>query len=163
MVVKSFKCLNHTKRFVIIMSKNIKIKKKSNKIGINRLSSISNLEADIMNIVWSKEKITVREVHEIILLKEIKKKQHGFIPYTTVMSTMAILTDKGLLKQDKSAKTYIYSSAMDKKELSKNIIMSVVEKLLNSDSVSKIDRFLSNRNNISKESMADILKIIDNS
>ena len=90
------------------MSKNIKVKKRSNKIGINRLSSISNLEADIMNIVWSKEKITVREVHEIILLKEIKKKQHGFIPYTTVMSTMATLTDKGLLKQDKSAKTYIF-------------------------------------------------------
>jgi len=145
------------------MSKNIKIKKKSNKIGINRLSSISNLEADIMNIVWSKEKITVREVHEIILLKEIKKKQQGFIPYTTIMSTMAILTDKGLLKQDKSAKTYIYSSNMDKKELSKNIIMSVVEKLLNSDSVSKIDRLLSNKDNISKESIADILKIIDNS
>ena len=64
-----------------------------------------------MKIIWEKKNITVREVHEILLKKEMEKKEHGFIPYTTVMSTMTALAEKGLLKQDKSAKTYIYSAS----------------------------------------------------
>ena len=66
-------------------------KKKSAEIGISGLNSISNLEADIMKIVWDNEKISVREVHEIMLRKEMEKKEHGFIPYTTVMSIMTTL------------------------------------------------------------------------
>ncbi|MDD3628534.1 MAG: BlaI/MecI/CopY family transcriptional regulator [Actinomycetota bacterium] len=125
------------------MTKNSEVKKKSEEIGINGLNSISNLEADIMNIIWSKGRVTVREVHEDMLRKEIESKEHGFIPYTTVMSTMTTLAEKGLLKQDKTSKTYLYSAAVDRKELSKRIIKSVAEKLLDEDTAKKVSKFLS--------------------
>jgi predicted transcriptional regulator len=125
------------------MAKKIDSKKKSEEIGINGLNSISNLEADIMNIIWSKGRVTVREVHEDMLRKEIESKEHGFIPYTTVMSTMTTLAEKGLLKQDKSAKTYLYSAAVDRKELSKRIMKSVAEKILDEDTAKKVSKFLS--------------------
>jgi predicted transcriptional regulator len=125
------------------MTKNKEVKKKSEEIGINGLDSISNLEADIMNIIWSKGRVTVREVHEDMLKKEIESKEHGFIPYTTVMSTMTTLAEKGLLKQDKTSKTYLYSAAVDRKELSKRIIKSVTEKLLDEDTAKKVSKFLS--------------------
>jgi predicted transcriptional regulator len=132
-------------------------KKKSAEIGISGLNSISNLEADIMKIVWDNEKISVREVHEIMLRKEMEKKEHGFIPYTTVMSTMTTLSEKGLLKQDKSAKTYIYSAVVDREELSKNIIMSVADKLLNSSTASLVSAYLSDKSNIDNESIKKLL------
>jgi len=135
-------------------------KKKSTEIGISGLNSISNLEADIMQIVWDKGQITVREVHEIMLKKEMAKKKHGFIPYTTVMSTMTTLSDKGLLKRDNTAKTYLYSAAVDRKELSRNIIKSVAEKLLNSSSNALVSKFLDNLDNISKEGIKKLLNII---
>jgi predicted transcriptional regulator len=138
------------------------LKKKSKEIGISGLNSISALEAEIMKIVWNKKSITVREVHEIILLSEIGKKEHGFIPYTTIMSTMTALADKGLLKQDKSSKTYIYSASIDKKELSSSIIKSVAEKLLNNTSNELVSKFLSNSNNISIEGISKLLKKIEN-
>ncbi|MDD3818560.1 MAG: BlaI/MecI/CopY family transcriptional regulator [Actinomycetota bacterium] len=125
------------------MTKNSEVKKKSEEIGINGLNSISNLEADIMNIIWSKGRVTVREVHEDMLRKEIESKEHGFIPYTTVMSTMTTLAEKGLLKQDKTSKTYLYSAAVDRKELSKRIMKSVAEKLLDEDTAKKVSKFLS--------------------
>jgi predicted transcriptional regulator len=125
------------------MTKNSEVKKKSEEIGINGLNSISNLEADIMNIIWSKGRVTVREVHEDMLRKEIESKEHGFIPYTTVMSTMTTLAEKGLLEQDKTSKTYLYSAAVDRKELSKRIIKSVAEKLLDEDTAKKVSKFLS--------------------
>jgi len=133
------------------------LKKKSEEIGISGLNSISNLEADIMKIVWDNEKISVREVHEIMLRKEMEKKEQGFIPYTTVMSTMTTLAEKGLLRQDKSAKTYIYTANVDRKELSKNIIMSVADKLLNSTSSGLVSNFLSDSKNIDNKTIEKLL------
>ena len=143
------------------MAKNIDSKKKSEEIGINGLNSISNLEAEIMKIIWEKGKVTVREVHENMLRKEIESKEEGFIPYTTVMSTMTTLAEKRLLKQDKTAKTYIYSAAVDKKELSKSIIKSVSDKLLEESTKGMVSRFLSDSKNISKDGINKLLKEID--
>ena len=132
-------------------------KKKSAEIGISGLNSISNLEADIMKIVWDNEKISVREVHEIMLKKEMEKKERNFTPYTTVMSTMTTLAEKGLLKQDKSAKTYIYTAVVDRQELSKNIIMSVADKLLSSTSASMVSTYLTDKTNIDSKSIKKLL------
>ena len=143
------------------MAKNIDSKKKSEEIGINGLNSISNLEAEIMKIIWEKGKVTVREVHENMLRKEIESKEQGFIPYTTVMSTMTTLAEKRLLKQDKTAKTYIYSAAVNKKELSKSIIKSVSDKLLEESASGMVSRFLSDSKNISKDGIEKLLGEID--
>jgi len=99
----------------------------------------------------------VREVHEIMLKKEMAKKKKGFIPYTTVMSTMTTLSDKGLLKRNNAAKTYIYSAAVDRRELSKNIIKSVAEKLLNSTSNALVSKFLADNDNISVDKIKKLL------
>ena len=138
------------------------LKKKSEEIGINGFNSVSNLEADIMKIVWDSKRITVREVHEIMLKKEMEKKEHGFIPYTTVMSTMSTLSEKGLLKQDKSAKTYMYSAAVGNKELSQSIIKSVAAKLLNDSGNELVSKFLSDSKNISTEGIKKMLEKLDN-
>jgi len=136
-------------------------KKKSKEIGINGLNSISNLEAEIMKIVWDKGNVTVREVHETMLRREIEKKEHSFIPYTTVMSTMTTLAEKQLLKQDKAAKTYIYSAAVDKKELSKSIIQSVSDKLLEESASGMVSRFLSDSKNLTKSGIEKLMDEID--
>jgi predicted transcriptional regulator len=137
--------------------------KKSEEIGINGLNSISNLEAEIMKIIWARDKVTVRKVHEIMLKREIESKEQGFIPYTTVMSTMTTLAEKGLLRQDKTAKTYVYSAVVDKKELSKSIIKSVSDKLLEDSARSLVSKFLSDSKNISKEGIDKLLEEIDKS
>ena len=69
----------------------------SEEFGIKKVNSISDLETEVMKRMWTVDKATVREVHELMLKKEMEKKDSGFIPYTTVMATMATLADKGLL------------------------------------------------------------------
>jgi predicted transcriptional regulator len=115
----------------------------SKEFGIKKINSISDLETEIMKIMWTVDRATVREVHELMLKKEMEKKDSGFIPYTTVMATMSTLAEKGLLKQDKSNKTFIYSVAIDSKSLSRNIISSVADKLLDKSSKELIYKFLS--------------------
>lgn len=70
--------------------------------------SLGELEAVIMDVLWKLKDVSVRDV-----LKEIKKKRK--IAYTTVMTVMARLYNKGILKRklDKSG-AYIYKPVQDK-------------------------------------------------
>ena len=98
---------------------------------MNKIHSISKLEADILLVVWGMGgKVTNREVYEVFLKEEIINKESGFIPYTTIMSTMNQLAKKKILKIDRTNKTYTYTSEISRKELTKAIIGSVTEKLL---------------------------------
>jgi predicted transcriptional regulator len=124
--------------------KKVKAKRSSSEeFGIKKISSINDLETEIMKIMWKIDSATVREVHELILKKEMEQKDSGFIPYTTVMATMASLAEKGILKQDRSNKTFIYSAAMDSNSLSRNIINSVAERLMDNASKELVYKFLS--------------------
>ncbi len=95
-------------------------RKRSKRLGINGLST---LEADIMNIIWQHKRTTVREVHETML-------EEGYIPYTTVMAAMNNMAQKGLLKQNRNGKAYVYSAAVGRDAMAKNIVDSVVSKIL---------------------------------
>ena len=145
------------------MKKDSKNRKYSSEIGIGGTNSISNLEADIMKIVWKKEEVTVREVHESMLRKEVGSRESGFTPYTTVMSTMTTLAEKGILKQNRIGKTYIYSAAIKKEELSKSIIETVADTLLEGASRELIFSFLSDSENLSSEGIEKLIKKLDKS
>ena len=97
---------------------------------MENIVGISNLEAEILLIVWDKKTVTNREVYEAFIQKDIKDKKSGFIPYTTILSTMNSLVRKKILKVDRSRKTYFYSAAVSRKELTSSIVKSVEEKLL---------------------------------
>ena len=97
---------------------------------MDNIKGISILEANILLIIWDKEKTTNREVHEVFLKEELKEKNSSFTPYTTIMSTMNSLVRKNILKINKSQKTYIYSVGLSRKELAKSIMKAVAEKLL---------------------------------
>jgi predicted transcriptional regulator len=133
-------------------------KKNSPEYGINGLNSISEIEVEIMKLAWKYKSMSVREAHEELLKKEFKEKNQGFIPYTTVMSTITTLTQKGLLRQDKDAKTYMYAPMVGKKELANNIVKSVSEKLLDSALSSLVSRLIEDPKNISME---EIKKYLD--
>lgn len=74
-----------------------------NQSGLKKF--LGDLECDIMELVWKKANptITVRQIHDIL-------RQQREIAYTTVMTTMARLAEKGLLKiigQDRLAHCYV--------------------------------------------------------
>ena len=96
--------------------------RRSKRAGIEGLSK---LEAKIMDLVWEKDKVSVREIHEVLVKEE-------YLPYTTAMATMANLSQRGILKQDKSGKTYYYSPLMSRIDAAEAMIDAVVENVLGS-------------------------------
>lgn len=98
----------------------VKVTKKQS----SSLRVFGELEREVMDIVWSKKTITVREVYETI-----KKKRR--IAYTTVMTIMDRLFVKKILNRKKVGKTYNYYAGVSKvyffKKTSKKIIDSLIQ------------------------------------
>jgi predicted transcriptional regulator len=70
-------------------------------------ASLFDLEAEIMEIIWLRGKadVAVSEVHSIL-------EERRELAYTTVMTTMTRLHDKGLLARRKDGRRYVYQAAM---------------------------------------------------
>ena len=84
---------------------------------------LGDLEADIMEIVWQKESVSVRDVYETLRLKRD-------IAYTTVMTIMGRLAEKDLLLKTTRGNAYIYSPALNKLEFTKKIVSAVIDGLM---------------------------------
>ncbi len=86
-------------------------------------TGIGSLEADILAIIWEKDRATVRDVYEAL-------RQQRPIAYTTVMTVMNNLVKKNLLSQDKTNIAYVYTPAIPGAEVAQTILDSVVQRLL---------------------------------
>src|SRR5688500_15904717 len=82
------------------------------------------LEAEVMDIVWDKRDATVRDVHRALADKRR-------IAYTTVMTTMGRLTEKGLLKRVEEQPAHHYSPAVSREQYASSAVKSVVDWLVN--------------------------------
>lgn len=80
----------------------------------NNIKLLGDLEAEIMEVVWKNSQASVRDV----LLKLEKNKK---LAYTTVMTVMSRLCEKGILnrKMDKSG-TFVYAPTKDKESFYQN-------------------------------------------
>lgn len=82
------------------------------------------LEAEIMDVVWDSGEVTVRDVHES--LNGVKP-----IAYTTVMTTLGRLADKGLLKRNEEKAAHRYRPALSREQYARSTVKSVVDWLVN--------------------------------
>ena len=71
--------------------------------------TLTDLETDIMNIVWQKGNVTVRDVYET--LRETRP-----LAYTTVLTVLGTLTEKGVVHREMKDRTYVYRPKMSHKE-----------------------------------------------
>jgi predicted transcriptional regulator len=81
------------------------------------------LESEVMDIVWSRGDVTVRDVHQAL------QAEHP-IAYTTVMTTLGRLADKGLVKRDDDQPAHRYSVLITREQYARSTVKSVVDWLV---------------------------------
>jgi len=84
---------------------------------------LGELEARVMEIIWDLGEATVKDVHKII--NEEKK-----LAYTTVLTIMARLTEKGLLTKKNVGLAHSYTPAVSREEFYDKVAQRVVEGLM---------------------------------
>ena len=77
-------------------------------------------ELEILNILWNEGPSNVRSVNNII-------NQQKEVGYTTTLKLMQIMTQKGLVERDETARTHIYSAKIKAEDIQGEML----DKLLN--------------------------------
>jgi predicted transcriptional regulator len=90
------------------------------------------LETDIMQIIWQDERSTVKKVHR-------KLSQQREIAYTTVMTTMSRLAEKGVLRRHREGLAYVYTPAITESDFVTMVVQQVLDGLLDDYSTTAID------------------------
>jgi len=81
-------------------------------------------ELEIMKVVWRSGASTVRDVYETLL--ERRK-----IAYTTVMTMMNILEQKGYLKKSSKDRAYVYQATRPQKQVIRGMVREFVDRVFN--------------------------------
>lgn len=98
----------------------MKFRLRSGKQGLEL--RLHELEATIMNVIWTKGFSTF-PVSEVLAVLE---KQRS-IAYTTVMTTVTRLYDKGLLRRERDGRRYLYSPKLTREQFLESTAREVLE------------------------------------
>ena len=82
----------------------------------------SDFELAILRVLWRRGSATVRQIHEDLL----QERQQG---YTTVLKTMQIMLEKGLLERDEAGKSHVYRAALAEAEAQSGMLKDLLAKV----------------------------------
>ena len=112
------------------------------------------LEAEIMEVVWDQGEVTVRDVHDAIA-------EDRSIAYTTVMTTLGRLADKGFLKRKEAHPAHRYSAVVTREQYARSTVKSVVDWLVDHFPEPAVAYFVDRVGEEDDESIERLRKVID--
>lgn len=113
---------------------------------------VTRCEAEIMAIVWDRQRVTVSDVVDSLERK---------LAYTTVLTTMRILEDKGIVRRgEKTGRAYTYSPAVSREEVRSGMILDLTDRLFGG-SVRSVVLSLLDTDVVSSEDLAAVRQAAD--
>jgi BlaI family transcriptional regulator, penicillinase repressor len=117
-----------------------------------RNTTLTGQELEIMKVVWSLEKATVRQVYETLL----KRRK---VAYTTVMTMMKILEQKGHLKKAEPAeRAFVYRPARPERQVIGEMVREFVTRVFNG-SAEPLLAHLVEDHNLTREDLDEIARL----
>lgn len=111
-------------------------------------------ELAIMKVVWRLDKATVRDVYEAL-------RERRAVAYTTVMTMMKILEDKGYLKKTLVDRAHVYRPAKPRQQVVGAMVRDFVDRVFDG-AASGLLVHIAKDNRLSKSERDHIRKLIEN-
>ncbi len=118
----------------------------------NSERKLTNAELEIMHVVWELDGGTVRQVHEIL-------NQQRPLAYTTVMTMMNILEEKGHLTRRKEGRAYRYQPVRPKSQVISGMVDDFVGRVFEGSAAPLVVSLVKNKK-ISKKDLDEIARMI---
>ncbi len=122
-------------------------------MGRNDARRATDAELEILNVLWNRGDCTVREVHDdLSRLRDIG--------YTTTLKAFQVMTKKGLVRRDSSARAHVYQAAVDREKTQREHVGDLLDRLFSGSAAGLVARALSARKT-SPEDLAQIRQLLD--
>ena len=118
------------------------------------LTPLGETEMEILHHVWESSEATVADIHQRIL-------QDRKVAYTTIMTVMKNLAEKGYLKYRKDGVTYVYSAAIQPSKVQFSLVDKLVDKVFKGSPLALVQTLVQNED-ISEEELQQIKDMIEN-
>jgi predicted transcriptional regulator len=113
---------------------------------------LTEQELEIMKVIWRRNSVTVRDVYEELLTRRK-------IAYTTVMTMMGILEQKGHLKKSADERAYVYTPVQAQREVLGNMVQDFVKRVFNGSAKPLLVHLIEDKK-ISPEELDEITKLL---
>jgi BlaI family transcriptional regulator, penicillinase repressor len=110
-------------------------------------------ELEILRVLWQHGPRTVREVQEQL-------EQERPTGYTTVLKLLQIMTDKGLVRRDESARAHVYAAKAPEQTTQKQLVRDLVDRAFGGSASQLVLHALSTRKS-SREELSQIRELLD--
>ena len=113
---------------------------------------LTDAELEIMHVVWELDGGTVRQVHEIL-------NQQRPLAYTTVMTMMNILEEKGHLTRQKEGRAYRYQPVRPKSQVISGMVDEFVGRVFEGAAAPLVVSLVKDKK-LSKKDLDEIARMI---
>jgi BlaI family penicillinase repressor len=113
----------------------------------------TDAELEILTVLWSRGPATVREIHEVIAKRKAAQ-------YTTVLKTLQIMAEKGLVRRDEKQRAHIYEVASSRESTQRQLAGDLLQRAFNGSAARLLQGALSARK-ASKAELAELRKMLD--
>lgn len=117
------------------------------------LTPLGETEMEVLLLVWELRRATVADVRARML-------KHRDVAYTTVMTVMKNLADKGYLQFDKEGVTYIYSAARAPEDVRQSLLGELMQKVFKGSPGALVQTLVASEQ-LSDAEREEIKRIID--
>ena len=117
------------------------------------LGPLGESELELLQLVWKTGPATVSEIHQQIL----KTRQ---VAYTTVMSALRKLADKGYLSFTQEGNAYVYSTARPPDQVKHNLLSGILNKVFLGSPVELVESLVKHET-LSEEELTEIRQLIE--
>lgn len=115
---------------------------------------LSELEQEVMNIVWELDECSVRDV-----LEKVNKNKH--LAYTTVMTIMGRLRNKGLLLRKPEGLRYLYHPKVSQERFIEKSVHHIFKKAISTLGGEAVAHFVKEIQKLNPQKRQELLKILD--
>jgi predicted transcriptional regulator len=112
----------------------------------------TDAELAILRVLWDRGPATVRQVHEALEARETG--------YTTTLKLMQIMSEKGLVVRDESARTHVYSARLAQDETQRQLVTDLVDRAFGGSAAALVLQAL-NAGETSADELGQIRELID--
>lgn len=117
------------------------------------LTPLGESEMEILHHVWELGEATVAQVKERI----IKNRK---VAYTTVMTIMKNLNDKGYLKYYKDGNTFVYSARKKPEDVQSSLVSGLIDKVFKGSTTALVQTLVKGEN-LSDKELKELRDMID--
>lgn len=114
---------------------------------------LTDLELDLMKVVWEIGPCTVREVHE-------RLQEQRPLAYTTVLTVMGILEQKGHLRREREGRAHRYAPTRGRKQVLGEMVREFVGRVFDGSARPLLLSLLEEKE-VSEEDLAAVKRLLE--